>query len=510
MDYPRGHLLLAYLCLMPLDASAFSFHYDFSNPGDLERAHLLYFNDSSPSDDRIDLTLMAPGSAGRVAYAQPVRLWDSTTGRVASFTTSFTFAIGGNLNNTRGDGMAFFIGTFPPMLPPDSLAGYLGLVSNPDNMGSPPIVGVEFDTVWNDRLDPLSVIADHIGIDVNSIHSTAFTRDLPNLGLVGTMWANISYDTSSKMMVVNLRLADRRNIHNIQAPVDFRAAGVPQDAAVGFSAATGTFWDPKQVAVKRLKGPLEQTRRDYVTEIMTLGQLNHRNLVKLVGWCDGGQNSRPLLVYELMANKSVDKHLHDESTEKTSLPWPEWYKIVIGVGRAIEYLHAGCHNLIILHRDIKPSNVMLNAAFEPKLGDFGLVKRVYTGQGSLETAMFGTYDYMDPSCVATSTVNTASDMYSFGVLLLEIATGKIPSLLQGEESILSNSLVDAVRESYNNNKVLEMADERLCGEFDKCQMERVLVVGLLCSQRNRQDRPEIREAVDLLSNLSHPAPQLRV
>ncbi|GJN24763.1 hypothetical protein PR202_gb12525 [Eleusine coracana subsp. coracana] len=444
MAYPRGHLLLAYLCLMPLDASALSFHYDFSNPGDLERAHLLYFHDSSSSGDRIDLTLMAPGSAGRVAYAQPVRLWDSTTGRVASFRTSFTFAIGGNLNNTRGDGMAFFIGTFPPMLPPDSLAGYLGLVSNPDNMGSPPIVAVEFDTVWNDRLDPLNVIADHIGIDVNSIHSTAFTRDLPNLGLVGTMWANISYDASSKMMVVNLRLADRRNIHNIQAPIDFKAAGVPQDAAVGFSAATGTFWEswlshmdhgalfareflypelcsatnnfaedrklgegsfgevfsgnlpdprnPQQVAVKRLKGPLEQTMRDYVTAIMTLGQMNHRNLVKLVGWCDGGQNGRPLLVYELMENKSVEKHLHDESREKTSLPWPERYKIVIGVGRAIEYLHTGCHNLIILHRDIKPSNVMLDATFEPKLGDFGLVKRVYTGQGSPETAMFGTYD----------------------------------------------------------------------------------------------------------------------
>ncbi|KAK3124646.1 hypothetical protein QOZ80_7BG0589860 [Eleusine coracana subsp. coracana] len=117
---------------------------------------------------------------------------------------------------------------------------------------------------------------------------------------------------------------------------------------------------------------------------------------------------------------------------------------------------------------------------------------------------------MDPSCIATSTVSTASDMYSFGVLLLEIATGKTPSLLQGEEGILSNSLVDAVRESYNNNKVREMADERLCGEFDESQMERVLVVGLLCSQRNRQDRPEIREAVNLLSNLSHPVPQLRV
>lgn len=247
MAYPRVHLLLAYLYLMPFDVCALFFQYNFSNPGDLDRAHLLYINDSSRSGDKIDLTLMARDRAGGVAYAQPVRLWDNSTGKATSFTTSFTFAIGGNLSANRGDGMAFFIGPFPPNLPPYSLAGYLGLVNNPNNnMVSPSIVGIEFDTFWNPGLDPPNITADHIGIDVNSIHSIAYSTDMPSLSLYGNMWANISYDASSKKMAVSLRLDDGAT-HNIQAPVDFKAAGVPQDAAIGFSAATGTFSESHQL-----------------------------------------------------------------------------------------------------------------------------------------------------------------------------------------------------------------------------------------------------------------------
>nr|TKW01246.1 hypothetical protein SEVIR_8G168000v2 [Setaria viridis] len=257
------------------------------------------------------------------------------------------------------------------------------------------------------------------------------------------------------------------------------------------------------VAVKKFTLLLKQTRRDFVTEIMILGQLKHRNLVKLIGWCDGGGDDKLLLVYELVTNRSLDDHLHGSS--ERLLTWPERYKIVLGIGFAIEYLHTGDKDAI-LHRDIKPSNVMLDDAFEAKLGDFGLVRQVKPGQGSLRgTAMVGSWEYMDPKCITTDSATTASDMYSFGVLLLEIATGKRPRVVpqDDEELSLRNALVDSVRESYGKGAVLEMADARLNGDLDERQMERVMLVGLLCVHQDRRNRPGIREAVNLLSNLGH-------
>jgi interleukin-1 receptor-associated kinase 1 len=223
-----------------------------------------------------------------------------------------------------------------------------------------------------------------------------------------------------------------------------------------------------------------------------------RNLVRLVGWCDGGYPSdRLLLVYELMARRSVDRYLHGP---ERLLTWRERYKIVLDVGSAIEYLHTGCPNAI-LHRDIKPSNVMLDDDFVAKLGDFGLVRQVEPGQSSLGgTAMIGDTAYLDPVCVSKDTASIESDVYSFGVLLLEIATGRRPVAVQGTGGLLSNTLVNAVRESKAKGDVLGMADKRLDGDFDKSQMERVLVVGLLCVLQQREHRPKIRDAVNLLSD----------
>jgi hypothetical protein len=140
-----------------------------------------------------------------------------------------------------GDGLAFFIGPFPPTLPRSSTNQYLGLYTNPNILGSPPTVAVEFDTYWNSELDPPGV-TDHVGIDINSLHSASYTTDLPNLGLYGRMLANITYDAGSKMMAVSLQLADGSN-HRIQTSVDLIAAGLPQDAGVGFSASTGAYWE---------------------------------------------------------------------------------------------------------------------------------------------------------------------------------------------------------------------------------------------------------------------------
>lgn len=196
----------------------------------------------------------------------------------------------------------------------------------------------------------------------------------------------------------------------------------------------------QRVAVKKLTQLSKETRKAYITEVMTLSKLNHRNLMKLVGWGDGGSNDKLLLVYELITNRDLDKHLH--GSERV-LTWPERYKIVLGISRGIEYLHTGGES-IILHRDIKPSNLLLDEAFEAKLCDFGLVRQVDPGQGFLGgTIMIGSLEYIDPVCMSNEeTVSPASDMYGFGLLLLEIATGKRPAVTIHEGRVMSNALIE--------------------------------------------------------------------
>jgi interleukin-1 receptor-associated kinase 1 len=276
---------------------------------------------------------------------------------------------------------------------------------------------------------------------------------------------------------------------------------------------SGELRDQQKVAVKKLTWPVVWT--DYVNEIMILGNLGHRNVVKLLGWCCRDQNpisnilsrcfgagsDELYLVYELVSNKSVFEHLHGEHK---LLPWQQRYNIALGIGAAIIYLHTGCEKPI-LHRDIKPSNVMLDDNFVPKLGDFGLVRQLRTGRSELTgTGMIGTRAYMDPEVQNSNSATTASDMYSFGVLLLELATGTQPTVSQGPGP---GALLNGIRRSYHRGEVLTMADRRLEGKFDKIQMQRVLVVGLLCTQQGNH-RPDIRKAVNYLSNLDHPVPEV--
>uniref|UniRef100_A0ACD5Z0J8 Uncharacterized protein n=1 Tax=Avena sativa TaxID=4498 RepID=A0ACD5Z0J8_AVESA len=256
MANPRCHLLPTFLinCNLILatytlgGTAALSFNYNFAIPAD--RAQLKLIDVSYAGVDRIILTDEVSNLTGRVAHPHPVRLWDDRTGRRASFTTTFHFAIHASSNVSRGDGMAFFIGPFPATTPPPrSDGGLLGLFSNPnitgdaDSLRPPHTVAVEFDTCWNDGWDPSDGRGgDHIGIDVNGIRSNR-TRNLPPLSLNGTMWANITYDAESKVMKATLRTSHAESsstTYKLSAKMDLKDdAGLVQDAAVGFSAATG-------------------------------------------------------------------------------------------------------------------------------------------------------------------------------------------------------------------------------------------------------------------------------
>ncbi|GJM95195.1 hypothetical protein PR202_ga11903 [Eleusine coracana subsp. coracana] len=255
------------------------------------------------------------------------------------------------------------------------------------------------------------------------------------------------------------------------------------------------------VAIKRVSKIWYQGRREYATEVRVISRLRHRHLMQLVGWCHGGDEL--LLVYEFMPNGSLDKHLH--SANMSPLPWPCRHKVVLGIASAILYLHEDAEQSVV-HRDIKPSNVMLDASINAKLGDFGLARPIDHDRDSHSTAIMGTVGYIDPECIATgsSRVTVKSDIYSFGVLLLEIACGRRPIVAMGEEVVY---LVKWVRESYGRGIILDAADARLNGEFDVEEMERVMVVGLWCTEPDESLRPSIRRVVNVLRSEA-PLPSL--
>lgn len=243
-----------------------------------------------------------------------------------------------------------------------------------------------------------------------------------------------------------------------------------------------------------------QGRKQFEAEVRIISQLRHRNLVQLVGWSDSRKGL--LLVYELVPEGSLDKHLY--SNERL-LTWPERYKVVLGLGSALVYLHEEWQQYVV-HGDIKPSNIMLDSSHNAKLGDFGLARLIDHGVAPRTTRMVvGTMGYMDPDLVNTHKPNRASDVYSFGVVLVEIACGR-PAVDEQPEDVLS--LAELVWELYDRGAVLEAADGRLDGQFDEWEMERVLVVGLWCSHPVPRERPSIVQAMNVLQSRDATLPAL--
>jgi hypothetical protein len=244
------------------------------------------------------------------------------------------------------------------------------------------------------------------------------------------------------------------------------------------------------VAVKRVSRGSNQGVKEYASEVKSISRLRHRNLVQLIGWCH--ENKDLLLVYEFMSNGSLDSHLFKG---KSLLTWAMRYNIAQGLASALLYLHEEWEQCV-LHRDIKSSNIMLDANFNAKLGDFGLARMVEHAKGSQTTALAGTMGYMAPECVISGRVSKESDIYSFGIVALEIACGRKAIEVKAKEDEIS--LVNWVSELYGRGELLDAADSRLCGDFDEQQMERLMIVGLWCAHPDYSLRPSIRKAINVL------------
>ncbi|KAJ8631772.1 hypothetical protein MRB53_025095 [Persea americana] len=260
----------------------------------------------------------------------------------------------------------------------------------------------------------------------------------------------------------------------------------------------GTLLKSKtQVAVKRISHESRQGIREFVAEIASIGRLRHRNLVQLQGWCR--RRGDLMLVYDYMCNGSLDKYLFDDP--RLILSWNQRLNIIKGVATGLLYLHEGWEQVVI-HRDVKASNVLLDGDMNGRLGDFGLARLYEHGSNPNTTHVVGTLGYLAPELTRTGKATTATDVFSFGALLLEVVCGRRPvePSAPAEEVVL----VEWVWEKWGGGRLMEVVDKRMRGDYRVEEVEMVLKLGLLCSHPVAGERPALREVVRNLNGEGGP------
>ncbi|KAJ1287650.1 hypothetical protein BS78_02G027200 [Paspalum vaginatum] len=264
----------------------------------------------------------------------------------------------------------------------------------------------------------------------------------------------------------------------------------------------GVLRVPKcEIAVKRVSHSSKQGMKEFVAEIVSIGRMQHPNLVKLLGYCR--RKGELLLVYEYMPNGSLDKFLYCQES-KATLNWAQRHGIIRGIASGLLYLHEEWEKVVV-HRDIKASNVLLDAGMNGRLGDFGLAM-LYDHSANPETShVVGTIGYLAPELGRTSKATTLTDVFAFGIFVLEVVCGQKPIRQDSEDNQVM--LVDWVTEHWNRGSLAEAVDAKLQGDYDVDEACAALQVGLLCSHPFPEARPSMRQALQYL-NGEMAVPQL--
>ncbi|WVZ61793.1 hypothetical protein U9M48_011610 [Paspalum notatum var. saurae] len=569
------------------------------------------------------LLQLSSGTAERKGHAfhpNPLRFRKASGGRVQSFSITFVFAILSIAPNLSSHGMAFLICP-STNLTSTGTRGFLGLF-NRQSSGNPSnhIFAVELDTIQNTEFQDIN--DNHIGVDVNSIHSvqsnyTGYYDDnqgnfynmtlnshepmqvwvdydevathvsvtiaplkMPkpirplilttfNLSTVITDLAYVGFSSTtgsidSEHYVLGWSFAMNRStlgidvdklpklpregsknsskVLEIVLPIAtailvlvvgfailqffwrrFKYAELREDWEVEFGphrfsykdlfSATQGFKDKNllgvggfgsvykgvlptsklEVAVKKVSHESRQGIKEFIAEVVSIGRLRHRNLVPLLGYCR--RRGELILVYEYMSNGSLDKYLYRQDG-KSSLSWVHRFHIIKGIALGVLYLHEEWDQIVI-HRDIKASNVLLDTDMNARLGDFGLAKLYDHGIDPQTTHVVGTMGYLAPELARTGKASPLTDVFAFGVFLLEVTCGRRPVEHSRQGSGVS-MLVDWVLEKWHKGLLRKVVDPRIQDGFDAHQTTLVLKLGLLCSHPVADARPTMRQVMQYL------------
>ncbi|XP_038721934.1 proline-rich receptor-like protein kinase PERK9 [Tripterygium wilfordii] len=261
----------------------------------------------------------------------------------------------------------------------------------------------------------------------------------------------------------------------------------------------GYLPDGREIAVKQLKIGGGQGEREFKAEVEIISRIHHCHLVSLVGYCIS--ESRRLLVYDYVPNNTLYFHLHGEG--RPVLDWASRIKIAAGAARGLAYLHEDCHPRII-HRDIKSSNILLDNNFEARVSDFGLAKLALDANTHVTTRVMGTFGYMAPEYASSGKLTDKSDVFSFGVVLLELITGRKP--VDASQPLGEESLVEWARpllsHALENEEFQGLADPRLGKNYVESEMFRMIEAAAACVRHSAVKRPRMRQVVRAFDSIA--------
>ncbi|CAN6165852.1 unnamed protein product [Urochloa humidicola] len=256
-----------------------------------------------------------------------------------------------------------------------------------------------------------------------------------------------------------------------------------------------------EIAVKRVSHESRQGMKEFISEVVSIGHIRHRNLVQLLGYCR--RKGELLLVYDYMSNGSLDKYLYSVQG-KATLNWAKRFCIIKGIASGLLYLHEKWEKVVI-HRDIKASNVLLDSVMNGRLGDFGLARLYDHGTDLQTTHAVGTMGYMAPELICTGKASPLTDVFAFGIFLLEVTCGKRPvnHTIDDDRAVL----VDWVLKHWREGSLTETVDTRLRGDYNVDEACLVLKLGLLCSHPFTNERPNMQQVMQYLDR-ELPLPEL--